>query len=949
MQAALTEQALAALAQFSSASRLYELKLAADAGPLLVEAFAADDALQGTGARDIIVLSTDARFNIAALLGKPATLEISLADGTRASFSGDVTQAAMLGSNGGLARFRLRLTHWVWRLSQVRNSRVWQDKSVPDIVDAVFGAYTPLARWRWSEETAAFMDGTVPRSYCCQYRESDLTFVERLLAEEGLGWRFEQDEDGAQMVLFADSSQRGAVPEDPCSEADGGIRFQGARAGERGDTIQSLQASRAACVSLTTLLSHDYKAKKAVGASAPSRLRGADMLAALESYDAPGQYHYANAAQARRYADLQMQGREARSQLWRGRSTVRTLRAGTRVTVTQGPLGGDGADPVYTVLRVRSVGVNNLPLPATQALAELFGPIAELLAETVPPDAAEDFALTIAQASASGYANSFEAIANELPWRPQLPGSDGRSHPRPTAPGAQSAIVVGPDGADRPRGVDELYCDRLGRVRIRFHWQNSGAATCWVRVAQRSAGGGMGSQFLPRIGQEVLVQFLEGNIDRPIIVGALYNGQGEGGVARTPGGQPAQDAARPFGKAHDHAVSGQGNLAGGNSPLWHGASADSAGHRSNAAQWGVRSKEFGGGGYNQLLFDDTDAQGRVQLKSSHAASELNLGHLIHNADNHRGSLRGQGAELRTDAYGAVRAGAGLLVSSYKIGHAAGAREPAGDNAAGIALMKQAVKLGEAFSEAATKHETVALASHLGPAKAGASALDDKSAPLKALLTAVSGMVGGATLEAARADAGDKKTAPADGALPHSTDAVIAVSAKAGLGVTAGQDLQLANGETATLMSGGDSQFVTGGQMRVHTRQAIGVLGGAVAPGGNGVGVQLIAAQDAIDIQAQADALMVQARDDVSVISAAAHVDWAAAKRISLSTAGGANITIEGGNITVQCPGKLTIHAGKKSFIGPEKMTYPMPAMPRSVCVECLKKSLAAAPAFTSVE
>jgi type VI secretion system secreted protein VgrG len=612
------------------------------------------------------------------------------------------------------------------------------------------------------------------------------------------------------------------------------------------------------------------------------------------------------------------------------------------------PQGGE--DPAYTVVWVRSVGINNLPLPATQALAELFGPIPELLLETVPADAADDFAAVIEQARGSGYANSFDAIACELPWRPQLHGSDGRSHPRPTAHGSQSAIVVGPEGGDSPNGVDEIYCDRLGRVRIRFHWQDSGDATCWVRVAQRSAGGGMGSQFLPRIDQEVLVQFLENDIDRPVIVGALYNGQGEGGIARTPGGQAEQGGVeQPFGKAHDHAVAGQGNLAGGNSPLWHGASADSAGHRSNAAQWGVRSKEFGGSGYNQLLFDDTDAQGRVQLKSSHAASELNLGHLIHGADNHRGSLRGQGAELRTDAYGVVRAGAGLLVSSYKIAHAAGAREPVGDNSAGIALMKQAVKIGETFSEAAKKHETVALASHIGPRKAASSVLDDKAAPLPAMLTALSGMVASDALATAKADAADKNIAPAEGKLPHSTDAVIAISAKAGLGVTAGQDVQLANGETATVMSGGDSQFVIGGQMRVHSKQAIGVLGGAAAPGDGGVGLQFIAAQDAVDVQAQFDQIKVQARDDLNIASAAAHIDWSAAKTIKLSTAGGANITIDGGNITVQCPGKIVIHTGKKSFTGPAQLSYPMPALPSSICLACLKKSLAAAAAFTAIE
>ena len=915
MSASLSEQLTIALVQFSSARRLYALTVGDGNIDLQVEAFAADDVVQGIGGCDVIVVSTDAHIDLALLLGQPATLEISLADCSRTSFAGDISAVAMLGSEGGLARFRVRMSPWMWRMSQVRNSRVWQDKSVIEIVESVFEAYAPLAIWRWSDEAGPFMDGALPRSYCCQYRETDLDFVRRLLTEEGLAWRFEQTEDGPGAVLFADSTQLSAVPEDASSEADGGIRFHNVRAGERQDTVQALRAERTISASLTTVLSYDYKSKQAVGASTPSRLQNGSKIPPLESFDMPGQYAYANAEQAQRYADLQMEGREARSQLWRGRSTLRTLRAGTRLTILDAPLQQLGEAPGFTVLRVASVGVNNLPSPAQQALAELFGPIPELLQEVVRSNLPDDFALAIAQARKSGYANCFEAVAADVPWRPQLPGSAGRNHPRPTALGSQSAIVVGSDGNDSANGADELYCDKLGRVRIRFHWQESDAA-CWVRVAQRS----VGSQFLPRIGQEVLVQFLENDIDRPIIVGALYNGQGENLTSR-------------FAPAHDHRPSAQGNITGGNSPVWHGASGATAGHRNGAAQWGMRSKEFGASGYNQLLFDDTDAQGRIQLKSSHAATELNLGHLIHSADNYRGSFRGIGAELRTDAYGAVRAGAGLLISSYKISHNAGARDAAGDNAPAIAMLKQTAKLGEVFSAAATTHKAVALS----------------AAPLKALLTAVSGMVGSDNLDAARADAAEKNTTPSNDKIPHAADAIVAFAAKSGLGVNAGQNLQLANGEAVMLMSGQDSQFITGGQLRIHAGQAIGVLGGALKAGEGNLGLQMIAAKDVIEIQAQANSLSVQARDEVNVFSANAHINWAAAKSISLSTAGGANITIDGGNITVQCPGKITIHAGKKSFAGPERLNYSMPPLPRSICVACLKKSLAAAPAFTSVE
>lgn len=955
MSVALVDDVLAALAGFSSRTRLYALQLGDDEGSsgLMVEAFAADDGVQAIGTRDVIVLATDAALDLASLLGQSAVLETSLVDGTRARFTGLVSEAAMLGSFGGLARYRLRLQPWLWRLGQVRNSRVWQDKTVMEIVDIVFQEHAPHAEWRWSDETAAFMADAGARSYCCQYRESDLDFVTRLLTEEGLSWRIEETEEGHGVVLFGDSSQASATPEDASSSAGGGIRFHGARAGEAQDSVQSLRARRSLRVGLSTVLSYDYKAKKAVAASVPTAgAVGGPNAPLLESFDTPGQYFYADGAQARRYALLQMQANEARRHLWQARSTVRTLRAGTRFTLTQGPLqagagagSGEDADPAYVALRVVSVGVNNLPKPAREGLAELFGPIPELLEQTLPEQDPE-LAAVIAQASTSGYANLVDAIAAATPWRPVVGENGLRHHPKPTAHGSQSAIVVGPGGGASASGADEIHCDRLGRVRIRFHWQEDANATCWVRVAQRSTGGGMGSQFLPRIGQEVLVQFLENDIDRPLIVGALYNGQGEGGTLPTPGGKSEQDSDTAiFGAANDHAISAQGNLAGGNGPLWHGAAAARAGHRNSAAQWGIRSKEFGGNGYNQLVFDDTDSQGRIQLKSSHAASELNLGHLIHTADNYRGSLRGLGAELRTDGYGAVRAATGLLVTSYNITHGADAREPAGDNVAGIAMLKQAVKLGETFSDAATTHQTVAFASHLGAAKAKSSKLDDKEAPLPAMLTAISGMLSNESVDAARGEMPAKPVAPEDSKLPNSSSAVIAIAAKAGLGVVAGQDIQLANGETITLMSGQDTQFVTGGQLRMHSGQAIGMLGGAVKAGDDNIGLQLIAAQGAVDLQAQGDVLNVQARDQVDIISANAHVDWAAAKSISLSTAGGANITIEGGNITVQCPGKITIHAAKKSFTGGQAVNYKLPFLPQGVCVECLAKRAAQRTAF----
>jgi type VI secretion system secreted protein VgrG len=900
------------LAAFSSATRLYAIKIGeSDADAFLVEAFVADDRLDGIGTREVFVLSTDAHVDLDRLLGQPATFTIRLADGSRTRFAGAISEAAMLGSDGGLARYRLRIAPWLWRLACVRHCRVWQERSVVEIVDDVFSSYQPQARWRWSLDATAFLATAPKRSYCCQYRESDKDFVRRLLTEEGLCWRVEHDDDGHQLVLFADSTLRSAVPDDATCAAEDGIRYHGARAAQDQDSVQALVVQRRLHASVSTVLSGDYKGRHIASASSSSLAR---KLPPLEDFDTPGQYAFANREQATRHADLRMQAHDARGQTWQGRSTVRTLRAGVRITVTDVPL----PTPALTVLRVCSVGINNLPASVQQASTMALGPIPALLQSVLPDDLPAAFEQAMDQARETGYGNCFEAVPADLPWH-QLPAV------RPTARGSQSAIVIGADGSEWPNGADELYCDRLGRVRIRFHWQDNTSA-CWVRVAQRMAGAGMGSQFLPRIGQEVLVQFLENDIDRPIIVGALYNGRGEGGIAPTPGGRTDAAADRSlFAPAHDHARSGQGNHAGGNSPVWHGASADSDGHRNRSAQWGLRSKEFGGFGYNQLLFDDTDAQGRVQLRCTHAASSLELGHLIHAADNYRGSFRGLGAELRSDAYGAVKAGKGLLVLSHAIAHNASARDPVGENDAGVGLLRKAATLAEAFHAVALTHKTVGVAAHIGGAKASASVLDERSAPLKALLTSMSGSVDrdGARADATAADGSSER-------LPHPADPVISISAKNGFGAVAGQHLQLSNGEVVLLGSGQDMQFTVGGQVRWNAAQAVGVLGGAIKTGDEGLGLQLVSGKDAIDIQAQADTLKVQARDEVNVVSANAHIDWAAAKHIRLSTNDGASITIDAGNIIMSCPGKVNIFAGKKCLTPASALNYAMSAMPRGL-------------------
>ncbi|SOZ68989.1 hypothetical protein CBM2615_B70008 [Cupriavidus taiwanensis] len=154
-------------------------------------------------------------------------------------------------------------------------------------------------------------------------------------------------------------------------------------------------------------------------------------------------------------------------------------------------------------------------------------------------------------------------------------------------------------------------------------------------------------------------------------------------------------------------------------------------------------------------------------------------------------------------------------------------------------------------------------------------------------------------------------------------------------------LQIANGESVVLASGQDNNVAVAGQARIHAGQAIGIAAGLSAPGEGNVGLQLTAGQDDIDLQAQHDLLRLAAREDLTIVSANMNVDFAAAKRIRIATAGGAAITMEGGNITVECPGPITYNAAKRTFEGAESTPYSLPQFPQTVCLDCLLKAAAA--------
>jgi type VI secretion system VgrG family protein len=912
--------ALAAVIGMDQRTRLHRLALADNAPDMLVERWGGRERLSGEHRWWVDVLALDAGLDPSAWLGRPARLDTRLADGGQVHRSGLVHEAQCLGSDGGLARFRIGIVPWTWWLAQGRHSRVFQERTVIEIVASVLDAYGEQAAWQCSEEVAAFLAGTRARSYCVQYRESDAAFLARLLAEEGLGWRIEEhgpSPSGHRLVIFADSSRQ---PRD----ATGSVRYHRSDATEAADTVQAFGARMRLGSGRLALLSSDYKSRRAT--TVQLALKGGGGASLREVYEPVGAHAFADSAEAERHARLMAEAAEAHWRGWQGRSTVRSLRAGTWLEVQQLPGGAESRQWLFT--DIRHAGVNNLPVDLRRGLDAVLGP-----ASACPEDPDDLAAREIwKQADAVGYANAFEAVDRDRAWRPVLADETGaRLNPRPTAPGYQSAVVVGAEGAQQ----GEVHADALGRIRVKFHFQQGREAddrlSCWLRVAQRYAGPGVGSQFLPRVGQEVLVGFLEGDIDRPVVMGALYNGRGEAGVAPTPGGQAAESDTAAYAQADDHRPSAQANLAGGHAPAWHGAGGGEERHRNATALWGIKSKEWNGSGYSQLVFDDSDEQLRLQLATTQAATQLNLGHLIHQADNYRGSFRGEGFELRTDAWGAVRGQSGLWLTAYGRDGATAA----GEAVQQVALLTQLQKLGQTFSQAATTHQTVKLAAHEGAGQAGHSRLIDGQAPLQALLTSVKTTVPGEAYDQAQGAAGEHDAAPGEGKVPQLGDPLLGLAAPAGIGLVAGQSLHWSVGETLTLGSGQGSEAAIAGDARLHSGQAIGLLAAAVEGTQEATTLSVVSGEGELDVQAQGDEVRLRSRQGLKVVSANAAVELAAGKTVHLATAGGASVTIEGGNITFACPGNIRVHAARKSFVGPVQQNYRLPVFPQSICKECL--------------
>ncbi|MFO0756478.1 MAG: type VI secretion system tip protein TssI/VgrG [Byssovorax sp.] len=521
---------------------LFELRAGPlGAGELTVLSFDGREAMSRPFRFDITFASAlDLATITASLLDQPAELALAVPGAPPRRVRGVVARVGSTGERDeqGLRRYRLRLVPSLSRLRRRKNSRIYQDLSVIAVVARVLDEHRVVHR-------VELVRRYKPRAYCVQYQETDLAFVTRLLAEDGLFFFFEAD-GAAERLVIGDSPSAYA----PIASLDGEGRpgappvvpfhaVEGVGVAAEQITRFSIRAG----VQPSAVRHHDYDFERPLldltvstadprpGGDAPEAAREAlDGSRLAEFYEHHGDH--SNVDDALDRADLRLSQLRRRARTSAGEGTSRRLAAG-HVFRLDGH-GEPGADGDWALTRVEHRGV----APAQARSGGAGEPV---------------------------YTCRFEAVPASVPYRPALP-RQRQVH------SIESAVVVGPER-------EVIHTDAYGRVKVEFHWDREGRrddrSSCWLRVSQAWAGTGWGFQFLPRVGMEVLVGFLGGDPDRPIVLGTMYN----------------RVNMPPF-------------------PL-----------PADKTRSGIRTSSAGGSGYNELSFQDESGREQIRLRAERDLDE----------------------------------------------------------------------------------------------------------------------------------------------------------------------------------------------------------------------------------------------------------------------------------------------------------------------------------------
>jgi type VI secretion system secreted protein VgrG len=417
---------------------------------------------------DIEVLSSNFSLDTKQTLGTALHLSIALDKGGPRRLSGQVTRMKQIGQQGTTSRdyiYRLSVRPWLWFLTCTSDCKIFQNKSVVEILDEVFSDYDYPVEKRLKATYRQW-------EYCAQYQESDFSFVSRLMEQEGIYYYFEHSETGEKLVLADDISAHKSIPGYP--------------------ELPYLPPDRV--VNADEVGVRNWQAEE--------ELR-------------PGSYMVSDYDFTKPKADM------------RQRRITPQRHANDQFEMYDWMSGFIDQEHAENYSRIRLEEVQALR-ERTQAYSQLPGILPGFtFTLTGHPRSAENRAYLVVCADydfrEGGYATGSEPAVYDTQFIVQpanLPYRAPRDTPYPFANGMQTAVVVGPAG-------EEIWTDQYGRVKVQFHWdrygQNNENSSCWMRVASNWAGSHFGSQHTPRIGQEVLVSFIGGRLDRPIVAASVYN------------------------------------------------------------------------------------------------------------------------------------------------------------------------------------------------------------------------------------------------------------------------------------------------------------------------------------------------------------------------------------------------------------------------------------------
>ena len=404
------------------------------------------------------------------IVGKQVTFSVLHGDGTPRYFNGFVRRFAYAGLSDTLAQYRAEVVPWLWFLTRTSDCRIFQKMTIPDIIQQIF---KDLGFTDFKME----IKGGSEWDYCVQYRETDFNFVSRLMEQEGIFYYFKHENGKHTMVLanaksaYYELKDKEAYLESTTNEqhrSDNLIRWEHGyefRTGKWAQTDYNFETPSTSLMTNTNSVVDLPNIKK------------------FEFYDFPGEYEKKPDGEAE--TKVRMEEVETGYETGHGVGQCRSFSPGGKFKLARHEAKAE-QDKGYVITAVQH-------------------------SATVG-----DTYTTNGQQAGGHYGNSFTCIPDSVTFRP------ARVTPKPMIHGVQTAVVVGPGGA-------EIHTDKYGRIKVQFHWDREGKkddnSSCWIRVSQPWAGGTWGAHWHPRIGQEVIVSFIEGDPDRPIVTGRVYNAE----------------------------------------------------------------------------------------------------------------------------------------------------------------------------------------------------------------------------------------------------------------------------------------------------------------------------------------------------------------------------------------------------------------------------------------